>query len=89
MRFEWDTAKHQQNFQQRGFGFDFATSIFDGHTVEWLDERRDYGEVRVRAIGEAEGMILHVVYTDRDDARRIISARVATRKERQRWRERR
>ena len=46
---------------------------------------KDYGEARVRAIGEADGLVLHVVFTDRGDVRRIISARLASRKERERW----
>jgi uncharacterized DUF497 family protein len=47
--------------------------------------RRAYGELRVRAIGETRGRSLVVVFTDRADVRRIISARVANRKERAVW----
>jgi uncharacterized protein len=50
-----------------------------------VDVRRSYGEVRIQAIGEAAGMAPVVVHTDRDDIRRIISARVASRKERAQW----
>jgi uncharacterized DUF497 family protein len=85
MRFDWDLAKDERNRQQRGFGFDFAALIFEGDTIESPDNRTDYGETRVRAIGEAEGLVLHVVFTDRDDTRRIISARVANKKERTLW----
>jgi hypothetical protein len=85
MRFDWDPAKDEWNRQERGFGFDFAALIFEGDTIEWPDHRRDYGETRVRAIGEADGLVLHVVFTDRDDVRRIISARIANRKERTQW----
>jgi uncharacterized DUF497 family protein len=85
MRFDWDPAKHERNRQQRGFGFDFAALIFGGQTLEWPDDRQDYGEARVRTIGEADGVVLHVVYTDRDTVRRIISARLANKKERSRW----
>ena len=49
------------------------------------DERRDYGEVRVQAIGQVGEDVLFVVYTDRDTARHIISARLASRKERTLW----
>jgi uncharacterized DUF497 family protein len=88
VRFEWDDAKHRHNLENRGFGFDLAASIFDGDAVEWPDDRRDYGELRFRAIGEADRLVLHVVFTDRGGSRRIISARLANRKERQRWRAR-
>ena len=50
-----------------------------------MDERRDYGEQRIIAVGEAAGNILVVVYTDRNNVRRIISARFASRKEREEW----
>ena len=85
MRFDWDRDKHEWNRSERGFGFDFAALIFGGDTIEWPDDRQDYGEVRVRAIGEADELVLHVVFTDRGDVRRIISARLASRKERDRW----
>ena len=58
--------------------------IFEGGRIEWPDDRRDYGEARVRAIGKADGLVLHVVFTDRGDVRRIISAQLASRKERDR-----
>lgn len=85
MRFDWDSAKSEANKRERGFGFDFAVLIFEGETIEWPDDRRNYGESRVRAIGEADGLVLHVVFTDRDDVRRIISARIASRRERSVW----
>ncbi len=85
MRSDWDAAKHERNREERGFGFDFAALIFEGDTIEWPDDRRDYGEARVRAIGEADGLLLHVVFTDRGDMRRIISARVTNRNERNQW----
>lgn len=85
MLFDWDSAKSERNRQERGFGFDFAALVFEGDTMEWLDDRRDYGEARMRTIGEVNGVVLHVVFTDRGDVRRIISARVANRKERNQW----
>jgi uncharacterized DUF497 family protein len=85
MRFEWDEAKSRRNFDERGFGFDYAARIFLGPTLERQDQRRDYGEVRVQAIGETDGDVLFVVYTDRGEVRHIISARLANRKERKRW----
>lgn len=85
MRLDWDLGKSERNRQERGFGFDFAALVFEGGTIEWPDDRLDYGEARVRAIGEADGLVLHVVFTDRGDIRRIISARLASRKERDRW----
>jgi hypothetical protein len=85
MVFDWDEAKSRRNLHERGFGFNYAAGIFAGPTLERQDDRRDYGEVRVQAIGRAYDDILFVVYTDRGDARHIISARRADRKERKLW----
>jgi uncharacterized DUF497 family protein len=85
MLFEWDEAKSQRTLSERGFGFDYAARIFLSATLEKPDDRRDYGEVRMRAIGETGGDVLFVVYTDRGDTRHIISARLASRKERKLW----
>jgi uncharacterized protein len=85
MLFGWDEAKSGRNFRERGFGFDYAARIFLGPTLEQSDKRRDYGEVRIQAIGQVDEDVLFVVYTDRDTARHIISARLASRKERKLW----
>ena len=58
-----------------GIAFEDAVRIFDGSTLERVDERFDYGERRVYAIGVVNGLEITVIYTDRtDDERRIISA---------------
>jgi uncharacterized protein len=85
MEFEWDDAKSDQNLKQRGFGFDYAACVFDGPTIETADDRRAYGEIRTRAIGQVDENVLVVIYTDRNKIRRIISARKANRRERQLW----
>lgn len=88
MEFEWDEAKSDRTLRARQFDFEFASQIFLGTTLEWADTRRLYGEDRIRALGEVNGRLLHVVYTMRGDTYRIISARPANRKERLRWQSR-
>ena len=87
MRFTWDAEKSERNLADRGFDFAFATLVFGSPTLERIDTRQDYGEVRRVALGIADGIPLTVVYTDRAEAgdvvRRIISARVSNRRERQ------
>ena len=85
MDIEFDPGKSAKNEVERGFGFLYAAQIFLGPTIETVDERHDYGEVRVQAIGQVEGDVLAVVYTDRGEGRRIISARMANRRERELW----
>jgi uncharacterized DUF497 family protein len=85
MLFEWDEAKSRRTLEERGFGFEYAARIFLGPTLERQDDRREYGEMRVQAIGQVSDDVLFVVFTDRDDIRHIISARLANRKERRLW----
>jgi uncharacterized protein len=91
VRFVWDEEKSDRNLADRGFDFAFAVVIFVGPTLERIDTRQDYGEVRRIALGIADGIPLTVVYTDRAEAgevvRRIISARVSSRRERQAYRQ--
>lgn len=75
MRYSWDEEKNRSNLARHGIAFDDARRIFDGPTIEMVDNRYDYGEVRVYAIGLVRGLEITVIYTDRDNAeRRIISA---------------
>ncbi|MFN2427900.1 MAG: BrnT family toxin [Candidatus Binatia bacterium] len=87
MRFAWDPGKSSRNLLARRFDFEFAVRIFDGPTLERDDDRVNYVERRVIAIGVANGLHLTVVYTDRAEpggvVRRIISARRSSKNERQ------
>jgi uncharacterized DUF497 family protein len=78
MRFTWDSNKNRRNKRVHGIDFGDAARIFEGSTLEVLDDREDYGETRILAFGQIGNTIVAVVYTDRnDDERRIISARKA------------
>ena len=91
MRFDWDEDKSDLNLATRGFDFEFASQVFEGPTLERIDDRKEYGEVRVVAIGRADGHLLTVVNTDGVDVgeivRRIISARRSNHHERQAYRQ--
>ena len=80
--FEWDHEKNRINIRKRGLDFEEAISIFDGDTVEVIDDRLDYGEERIIATGEMDGTVIVVVYTLRGETIHIISARKAERYER-------
>jgi len=86
MIFEWDEAKSARNARERGLPFEIAAALFDGPVLESPDGRRDYGEARVKAVGMVNRVVMVCVYTDRGDVRRIISLRVANRKERDGYR---
>lgn len=84
--FEWDEEKSAANWRQRGFDFAYAALIFEGPTLERDDLRFAYRERRIQAIGKVDENILFVVYTWRGAVRRIISARLANRRERDAYR---
>lgn len=79
--FEWDSRKEQTNLRKHHFDFTTATLIWGAPVVEKIDDRRDYGEIRIIATGEAGGCVIVVVYTWRGGVRRIISARKAKSRE--------
>ena len=87
--FEWDAKKAAANLAKHGIDFIDAQQVFEDHnSVEWIDDRRDYGETRWVVLGTVLGRLLNVVYTMPDNATvRIISARRATPRERRRYHE--
>lgn len=87
--FEWDEAKSDATFAQRGLDFEAAAGVFDSDYLERENTSRAYGERRYVAIGELEGMVIAVVWTPRGLRRRIISARPASNRERREYREHR
>ena len=86
MAFEWDSGKNQTNIGKHGVSFEAAQCIFDGPVVTSLDDRKEYGETRCISIGKAADAVLVVVHTERDGRIRLISARPASRKERETYR---
>jgi uncharacterized DUF497 family protein len=87
MQYSWDEAKNRRNLKLHGIAFEDAARIFEGATVERVDDRFDYGEQRVYAIGMANGLEITVIYTDRGQDRRIISAwRAEPHEQRYYWR---
>jgi uncharacterized DUF497 family protein len=85
VQFEWDPAKSGATYRARGFDFAYASRIFTAAWTATEDRRAEYGEIRMKAIGQVGPDIFVVIYTRRGDAIRIISARRANRKERAQW----
>lgn len=83
--FTWDSDKSDRCYLERGFDFEYAAGIFESDFIEWEDRRREYGEQRFVTVGQVEATILAVVWTPRENVRRIISARPASRSEREKF----
>ena len=82
MEFEWDEAKSDACFVQRGFDFAYVLrAFFDPDRLIRKDLRWDYGEDRYQLLGAIEGRVFFVVYTARGSVIRIISARKASQRE--------
>ncbi|MBS4098858.1 MAG: BrnT family toxin [Sulfuricella sp.] len=82
MNFEWDEAKSEACFRERGFDFAYAARVFfDPDRLVHADTRHSYGEARYQLMGKVDQRLFVVVYTPRFDAMRIISARKANQRE--------
>ncbi len=83
IKFEWDEEKAKLNLAKHGIPFETAAKVFlDENRIEIYDETHsNEGEDRYITIGLA-GEVLFVVYTERHPQIRLISARLATAKER-------
>jgi len=77
MVFEWDDEKERENFEIHKIHFETATQAFyDYFRMERRDEDSNEDEERWQTMGFSDD-VLFVVYTERGDVTRIISARVA------------
>ena len=82
MNFEWDETKRIVNLEKHKVDFPAATLIFQNQFASRPDSRRDYGEARKIALGQSGDLVLVVVYVERGNTIRVISARKAGRHER-------
>jgi uncharacterized DUF497 family protein len=82
--FEWDPVKAEANLRKHGVSFLKAILVFsDSARVELPDTSDDRDEDRWLVIGRVEPYILLVVFTQREERIRLISARKADRNEQQ------
>ncbi len=89
MRFEWDETKERANRERHGLSFAEAQELFlsGADYLEVYDQDHSDTEERFIAVGPIARGLVVVVWTEGDDGTiRIISARWATRKERELYR---
>lgn len=72
----------------RGIDFADAALVFSGATLDFQDDRKDYGETRIITAGYLRSRMMIVVWTPRGDSRHIISMRKANEREQTRFRQR-
>ena len=83
MKIEWDTNKNDANMKKHHISFETAARVFlDENRLDYYDIVHSINEDRYITIGLVEEVLV-VVYTLRKTRIRIISARLATRKEKE------
>ncbi len=87
--FEWDPRKAVANLRKHGVSFDEAATAFgDPFGIVVDDPRHSTNEARVALLGQSESSrLLAVMFTERGDRIRLISARKATRREHRHYEE--
>jgi uncharacterized DUF497 family protein len=89
-RFEWDSEKDAENRRKHRVSFDEASSVWnDSHKIEEVDVvHSTEQELRYRVLGISEKLrLLLVIFTERHETIRVISARPATKAESRRYAE--
>ena len=81
MIYEWDDAKRAANLAKHGVDFEQVRTFDWDTSIVSADTRRDYGELRWRALGTISGRAYMLVYTIREGRVRVISLREANKKE--------
>jgi len=88
VKFEWDEDKNQANIRKHRVDFADVPPLFDGPMFVTLDTRKAYGEDRLIGIGLLHTAVVLVVFIEKTaDTIRLISARKATRYEREKFKE--
>ena len=81
MRFEWDETKRRSVIRVHGFDFADVERVFAGEVLTVLDDRYDYGEMRLFTLGLLDGRVVAIVHTETDEVARVISFRKASKNE--------
>jgi len=83
MRFQYDSDKAAANLRKHGVSFADAEGVLEDPLAVTVEDPDAEDERRLITVGlGSAGELLVVVYAERDDEYRLISARRATRKER-------
>jgi uncharacterized DUF497 family protein len=84
MQFQWNPQKARTNLEKHGVSFEEAVTVFgDPFALTIEDPAHSLGEQRWLTLGKSEVQrLLVVVHTESREEIRLISARLATRRER-------
>ena len=77
MLIEFDPVKDKANLAKHGVSLALAGKLDWDTALVWLDDRFDYGELRMIALAPEANTLYFVAFVERGDVRRIISLRRA------------
>ena len=81
MPIDFDPEKDAANLSKHGVSLAAAARLDWDAALAWIDDRADYGEMRIVALAPIGDRLFFVVFVDRGNSRRIISLRRANRRE--------
>ena len=81
MRFLFDPDKDKANLANHGIPLSFAEKLVWDEAYVWVDPRYPYDELRMIGLAPEGNTLYYVAFVDRGDVRRIISLRLAERRE--------
>ena len=85
MKIRYDPEKRARTLAERGLDFADALEVFAGSTIDFIDDRHDYGESRWITSGRLRGRLIVVVWTPRGKTGHIISMRKANGREQEEY----
>jgi uncharacterized DUF497 family protein len=81
-RITFDPKKRAKTLKERKLDFKDASRVFDGYTLDDIDDRFDYDEERNITVGALGQKVVVIVWTEAgDNTRRVISMRQANAEE--------
>jgi uncharacterized protein len=81
MQIEFDPDKDAANLEKHGVSLTLAIELDWEAALVWIDDRIEYGEMRMIALAPKTAILYYVAFVDRGEARRIIGLRRANRRE--------
>jgi uncharacterized protein len=81
LKIEFDPAKDKLNLSNHGLSLKFAAQLVWDEAYVWVDPRYPYNELRMIGLVPEGSTLYYVAFVDRGDIRRIISLRLAERRE--------
>lgn len=81
MQIEFDPEKDRANRAKHGVSLGLAADLDWDEALVWIDERFEYGELRMIALAPETATLYYVAFVDRGRVRRVISLRQANRRE--------